>query len=57
MERYARSSIMALLGMKDKWIEIIDELKEMGVEYTIQNTTPRVNLERTGWNKPFTMVC
>ncbi len=44
--------IMALPGMKDKWIEITDELKDMGVEYTIRKIRPRVNMDRTGWNKP-----
>ena len=29
-----------------------EELKDMGVEYTIRKIRPRVNMDRTGWNKP-----
>ena len=45
--------IMALPGHMDKWKEIIDELKDCGVEYTIRKIRPRVNIDRTGWNKPY----
>ena len=44
---------MALPGHMDKWKEIINELKECGVEYTVRKIRPRVNIERTGWNKPY----
>ena len=44
--------IMALPGHMKQWQEIIDELKECGVEYTIRKIRPRVNMKRTGWHKP-----
>jgi MoaA/NifB/PqqE/SkfB family radical SAM enzyme len=44
--------IMALPGHLDQWKEIIAELKQSGVEYTIRKIRPRVNRERTGWNPP-----
>jgi len=44
--------IMALPGKMKECLEIINELKECGVEYTIRKIRPRVNMKRTGWNKP-----
>lgn len=44
--------IMALPGYLDRWKEIIAELEQSGVEYTIRKIRPRVNRDRTGWNPP-----
>ena len=35
-----------------EWKEIVDELKECGVNIP-KKIRPRVNLTRTGWNKPY----
>ena len=32
---------------------MIDELKANDITYTIRKIRPRVNMERTGWHRPF----
>jgi len=45
--------IMFLPGMLNECIEIIAELKKYDVPYTIRKIRPRVNMDRTGWHRPF----
>ena len=45
--------IMFLPGKLKECIEIIDELKANDITYTIRKIRPRVNMERTGWHRPF----
>ena len=45
--------IMFLPGKLKECIEIIDELKANDITYTIRRIRPRVNMDRTGWHKPF----
>lgn len=45
--------IMFLPGKLNECIEIIDELKANDITYTIRKIRPRVNMDRTGWHRPF----
>lgn len=45
--------IMFLPGKLKECVEIIDELKDCGVEYTIRKIRPRANADRTGWHRPY----
>ena len=45
--------IMFLPGKLKECIEIIDELKANDITYTIRKIRPRVNMDRTGWHRPF----
>jgi len=45
--------IMFLPGKLKECIEIMDELRANNITYTIRKIRPRVNMERTGWHRPF----
>jgi MoaA/NifB/PqqE/SkfB family radical SAM enzyme len=45
--------IMFLPGKLKECIEIINELQANNITYSIRKIRPRVNMDRTGWHRPF----